>query len=284
MRGLNRKTFDLILGQTASDDLFSYVSQHTGKRVAIAYDPLLREYYNFNDSEAVVDADEGTYGEKLIVAIKGMHSRSYSGVRCFSVPFAFLKQPSSGNWLYRITFGPGSDAARETLDHPSFSPFRSGKGYIGLTSRPNPLTRFNEHWQKARSGTGHLLHKAWRALSDTTEVTVQFSVVGMPLSRQRAFELEEQLVDELGTVAPGGLNVIAGGMKGIREMWRLGLMARGDKPTDANREAALALLESERSPVSAHYRTGHIRRLPDRCAMRTTWVSPCWVGMKAPNE
>ena len=101
-----------------------------------------------------------------------------------------------------------------------------------MTSRPNPFVRFDEHYQKVRSGTGHLLHKAWRAIASQADVTVQFSICGTATTRARAFDLEEQLVDELGTIAPGGLNVIAGGMKGIREMWRLGLMSRAENPTD----------------------------------------------------
>lgn len=252
---------------------------------SLGFDPLLREYYTFAPEDVEHfqphEGERPSANPRLTVAFRSISGGCFAGCRHLAIPLEILSQPCFDNWVYRITFGPASDDARAILSHSSFEAFRAKSGgYVGMTSRPNPLTRFDEHFSKARNGTGHLLHKAWRSLSDLTEISIQMTLCANTKTRQAAFDVEEQLVDDLGTITPGGLNVIAGGMKGIREMWRLGLMSRAENPTDNNRERALELLESKRSPVSAHYRSGHMRILPERCSKRTTWVSPCWVGMK----
>lgn len=278
---LNRKTFDKLLGADAPNSFFKRVCELSNGNAVFGYDVLHHEFYELKSSTPDKWIPDPPAKPCLKIIIRGLHQKSDANVRVLSIPFWILENTPVDHWVYRITFSPASDAASELLSHGSFDPFRiKSGGYVGMTSRPNPFTRFDEHYQKVMNGTGHLLHKAWRAISTQTEIMTQFSICGNAHTREKAFDLEEQLVDELGTIAPGGLNVIAGGMKGIREMWRLGLMSKGEKPTDANRERALVIMESDRSPVSAHYRSGHIRKLPERCSHRSTWVSPCWVGMK----
>ncbi len=262
---LNRKTFNRLVAD--NDDLFNYVRDRKTKNLALGYEN--GEFVAYSDYEATWDDQESFPQLKILIDAKF----------AVSIPFHLLRRPTRNNWLYRITFCPASDHASEILSHVSFAPFRNGKGYVGITSRENPFDRFREHRSKAENGSGHLLHKAWAEITKITDVIVQFTLVVDAESRAQIFELEEAFVDTIGTIAPHGLNVIPGGMKGIQELWKLGLLARHEKPTDHNLDRALTRLESERSPVTAHYRRGHIRHLSGHYKNRTTWVSPCWVGM-----
>lgn len=283
---INSKSVITLLGASAEGELCDWLDYAIkDKMILLGFDPLTRTYFSFEGNQHPDYWDQTWKNPSdldcLKIVIRSEHSKSStSGERWISVPYKMLCQPLAGNWVYRITFGPASEEAESILSHCSFQPFRRDRGYVGMTSRINPLIRFDEHYSDVRNGKGHLLHKAWRSLMETTDITVQFTLVSNPNSRQSAFDIEEHLVDDLGTLAPNGLNVIPGGMKGIKELWRLGLLAKHEKATDENRAKALTLLEDKRSPVSAHYRSGHIRRLPSTCAMTTTWVSPCWVGLK----
>lgn len=270
---LNRKSFARLVG--GNDDLFQYVQERADGHVIIGYDASTAEFLQYPEHQARFGDPSAPPCLKIL----------FGETHAFSIPLIHLTADRLyDNWVYRITFAPASDEAKEILAHPSFVPFRSTRGYIGMTSRPNPFDRFREHQQKARNGNGHLLHNAWAAISQQTDVKVQFHLAANVKTREQAFEVEETLVDQWGTVAPGGLNVIPGGMKGIRELWKLGVLAERDKPTERNVDRALELIESDRSPVASHYRKGHIRKLPERYAMRTTWVSPCWVGLNGASQ
>lgn len=278
-RSAMRKNTERLLGQLP-DELFSILVSNEYRDYSLLYDPKDEAFHCFDESVIKSKLPDISNDPNLKVLIKNVDriNESDHGTICISIPFKVLQNKCYDNWVYRITFSPGSDSAKEILDHESFSAFRNKHGYIGVTSRQNPLARFHEHIAKAKSGNGFLLHKAWNSLMGVTDVMVQFSIVGSLETRHAAFDVEEDLVDRY-TLAPMGLNAIAGGMKGIRELWKLGLLGKHDKPTDARRDAALELLETDRSPVASHYRTGHIRRLSARCKMETTWVSPCWVGL-----
>lgn len=191
----------------------------------------------------------------------------------YFVPWFILESPELTHYCYHLGFVFMGPEANER----SFDPIRSG--YVGMTSRP-PLDRFREHRAKALRGGGHALHTAWRSVIELgINVSPRLRILGQGRSRADGLDLEEMLVEDLKTQIPNGLNVIAGGMAGIRELWRLGLMSRSEKPTPEERDAALDRLEHAKGPIKAHYRRGHTRLLPERCAMRTTWVNPCWVGV-----
>ena len=176
--------------------------------------------------------------------------------------------------VYQIRF----NVSREpTLDYDSCAPLRAG--YVGITKR-GLFERYKEHEAKAAANSGSLLHTAWHALKANHPLAypvLQF--VGHCDTLEEAYQAEEKLVGEM-TLAPKGLNAIPGGEAGIRELHRLGALAkRGGLPSAAERDRALATIE--RTAPAAHYRRAHIRRLSPE---RTTFVNGCWVSVKPALE
>lgn len=168
----------------------------------------------------------------------------------------------------------------EYIDFPDYIPFDLGPlaaGYIGITKR-NPFTRLKEHQQSALNGAGYQLHRAWRNLIDSGEkFSVVFQFSGSRKTLAEIYDAEESFVGDL-TLTPKGLNAIPGGMAGIRMLHQLRLLDGVHQVTVEQRDEALVKLEREaRRPGSpcAHYRSGHLRRLPTG---RLIWVSACWVN------
>lgn len=181
--------------------------------------------------------------------------------------------------VYRLRFEGRYDADNDPIAHPSFDPIRLG--YVGMTGQ-RPLDRFRQHMAKASRGEGYALHRAWSALLRAEiGVVPSFQICAVAKTKSECFDVEEQAVDELGSLIPNGLNVIRGGMAGVRELWKLGALSVRGPLTVGSRDAALEALEDSRNPVSAHYRSGHIRRLPHGKQKQFTWVNPCWVGLKS---
>lgn len=173
--------------------------------------------------------------------------------------------------VYQIRF-----AINDPLfDSESSMPLK--RGYIGITKR-HFFKRFREHEAKAIRGNGHLLHIAWKSLIDSgIDFSPVVQLVGFADDLDGAYEMEEDGVARM-TRHPIGLNAIDGGYAGIRELHRLGLLARENRIPVDERNIALDALDSVYSK-SPHYRRGHIRKLQSN---RSTWVSPCWVN-KAEN-
>lgn len=106
-----------------------------------------------------------------------------------------------------------------------------------------------------------------------------FSVYEMGLKNlQAAYDFEERSVAKSGTLAPGGLNAIPGGMAGIRMMHELRLLNGSSPISLEKRDAAIEkLLTHGATSKATHYRSGHVRKLDG--GQRTTWVRSCWVNM-----
>lgn len=84
----------------------------------------------------------------------------------------------------------------------------------------------------------------------------------------------EDLAVQKETLTPVGLNAIPGGEAGIKMLHELALL-KGRKVGIDERDAAVERLQQE-SPC-AHYRRGHMRKLPTD---KLTFVKPCWVNVK----
>lgn len=189
------------------------------------------------------------------------------------IPLALITRGAQGlgkytvyNIRFNLNDAPG-------LDFDSSEPLR--RGYVGITKR-NPYERYKEHEAKARTNQGSLLHTAWRALLVAhPRVYPVFQITGHAETLEEAYQAEEELVAR-ATLAPLGLNAIAGGLAGIRELHRLGVLAMRDKLLSADARDR-AVEEVERNSPAAHYRRAHIRRLGPE---RTTFVNGCWVAVR----
>jgi hypothetical protein len=87
-----------------------------------------------------------------------------------------------------------------------------GKSYIGITKR-GWAKRYQEHHRSADVGSPYHFHRAIREWSGKTSETHQ--IISCGLSQDDAMSLEEGLVERL-SLYPRGLNMIPGGMAGIR--------------------------------------------------------------------
>jgi hypothetical protein len=174
--------------------------------------------------------------------------------------------------LYHVRFN--LDAAHG-LEAGSRDPLL--RGYFGITRR-SPYVRLREHLEKAINNNGSLLHSAWHALREHhSGAHPVFQITGSATTLKEIYEFEEKVVAE-HTLAPKGLNAIAGGEAGIRQLYKLGVLApRSKLPSYEERDAALAEIERTGGTPKAHYRRAHIRRLDET---RTTFVNGCWVAVK----
>lgn len=186
------------------------------------------------------------------------------------VPLTILRQPREEFSLYSIRFWVDP---RSGMSPEDSLPFRTG--YIGIT-RKHPAERFIQHRTEMRGGRGYLLHHGWRSLlSLGCDVSVTLQVLGSARTLTEIYQMEEDAVRE-HTLVPKGLNAIPGGMEGIRRLHELRLLSNRSQVDPSIRDAALSVLETERSAACAHYRKGHIRHLSPE---RVTWVKPCWVNL-----
>ena len=284
---------------------FSTSSALFGSGVAIELEDLFRRYgsdvlaygseltvLTFQDSDDIGHTfyknqntifKDGSIGamRKATIAVCNLRSRFVSMdtltdntnvVSKVVVEVESLRRGLDGYTIYNVSFGDClSSNGKYKLD-PSFYPFANG--YIGITKR-NPVIRWNEHISSVNSGGGFYFHNAWRSLiSVEPSVVPTFKIMSRVQTLEEAYELEEKLVERY-TLNPMGLNAIPGGLAGLRMMHLL----KDSITSLEDREVALLDLENGRSAMAPHYRKGHIRNLSSKCRSKTTWVSPCWVGM-----
>lgn len=177
--------------------------------------------------------------------------------------------------LYHVRFCIPSEETR--LSEKDCDPLF--RGYFGITKR-NYMTRFSEHYEKARNNTGYLFHSVWHSLlREKITMYTAIQITGTADSLKKIYEMEESVVGEL-TLSPKGLNAIPGGMAGIKMMHELRLLNSTKVGID-ERDAALEALQQRAhahgSPC-AHYRRGHMRKLETG---KLTYVKPCWVNLKS---
>ena len=127
--------------------------------------------------------------------------------------------------------------------------------YVGLTSR-KPVTRFVEHFKKAKSGSS-LLHaaKLRENLNQGIDTTIDLEVVASGLSEDEANALEEKLVDlhSLAGKHEFGLNMIPGGKAGARF---LSSLVRERDSNFSRPERRMEFLENNLTAVPAKNRDG----------------------------
>ena len=204
----------------------------------------------------------------ISVAHRETHSSPMTLRRMIPVELLFGKDVEEYS-LYWVRFMTTGDLLDTTL--------RSvlNAGYIGVTKRP-PLERFKEHRRDADRQGGHLLHNVWSSLTRSGITFVpDFTLIRTAKTQVEIYDLEETYVAKY-SLNPRGLNAIPGGMAGIRMLHQLGLCAHRNVGID-ERDRAIARLASGKK--AAHFRAGHIRKLPTE---KITWVSPCWVNMETP--
>lgn len=174
--------------------------------------------------------------------------------RILSVPLQCVLRhwgnPASGYMIYEHNIS--------AMDHavPQFQ----SMSYIGLTSR-NWQTRYKEHQRDALVGSELLFHTTLAQVLNKDGVLQAgmgpFELVRagvcllseleyVNLSYDEAMEVEERLVER--TLHPKGLNMIPGGLAGIRFLHKLGFLNSGRcSVEDRDFAASKYLLESSRS-------------------------------------
>lgn len=270
---LRRSTVEYYLGTTIPEELFEDINNNRWRDYPMLLDNISGAYFTYSP-DSIVSTETDCPSLKIVFSTL---DEAVNGGEdfVFSIPFSLLAaREVHNNWVYRITFFGNSNSGGVG---EGFRAFGKERGYVGMTSRPHPLERFKEHLRNVRNDSGHTLHKGWAAILKATPCAPQFHLCGNFRTRDIALDVEEFLVDQHGTLVPHGLNMIPGGKKGIRELWKLGLLSRRDRATD--RERDIALSEIEKGKVATHYRRGHTRKLPSGFAKSSTWVSSCWVGL-----
>lgn len=86
--------------------------------------------------------------------------------------------------------------------------------YAGITKR-NWLSRLDEHLQEMRSGSRKAFHQAWRDSLSMECIAYGSELLRLNSSYEDAMGWEEWYVDNR-TLAPKGLNMIPGGLKGLK--------------------------------------------------------------------
>lgn len=188
--------------------------------------------------------------------------------------FAFDRIPINKYGLYHIRFCIPEEETR--LSENESKPLL--RGYFGITKR-GYMTRFWEHFDKAKNNTGYLFHSVWHSLlKEKIQMYPAVQITGTANSLKEIYQLEENLVGEL-TLTPMGLNAIPGGMAGIKMMHELRLLNSTKVGIEERDEALIALQQRTHAHGSpcAHYRRGHMRKLDSE---KLTFVKPCWVNLK----
>jgi hypothetical protein len=192
--------------------------------------------------------------------------------------FAFDRMKLRKYSLYHVRFCIPEEETR--LSEKDCEPLL--RGYYGITKR-NYMTRFSEHYEKARSNTGYLFHSVWHSLlREKIIMYTAIQITGTADSLKEIYELEEEMVGEL-TLTPKGLNAIPGGMAGIRMLHEMRLLNSTKVGIDERDNALIALQQKAHAHGSpcAHYRRGHMRKLESG---KLTYVKPCWVNLKTTEE
>lgn len=190
-----------------------------------------------------------------------------------NIPWAALFAKKVYHYAYRIFFMKHLEGQLQHFTDPRHHLFQ--RGYIGVTSR-QPLLRFIEHGDLANKNQGSFFHQTWYNLFGmNVHIIPIFMIVGGSSTRQGIFNIEENLVDTYlnGTLMPNGLNAIRGGMAGIRELWKLGIIADRKIPTPEERDEA-----EQRVPSKPHLVRGFWRQNMnwDTGEVYKTWVNPHW--------
>lgn len=86
--------------------------------------------------------------------------------------------------------------------------------YAGITKR-SWLERLDEHLYEMRTGSRRLFHQAWRDSLSLQDIMYGSELIDINATNEIAMSWEEWFVDEF-TLSPKGLNMIPGGLKGLR--------------------------------------------------------------------
>lgn len=261
------------------------IKKQAGTHVLAVFAPEERDPFGFTPiqiEDFVQEDQDGSSRLMIVVANRPYANGSQVKVSTtdvklridFPLMFAYDEEELKKYLIYHIRFKV--DQHDPHFTEQTSEPLR--RGYIGITKRWF-FQRFIEHEEKAKNNTGFLFHSVWHTLwKEGVRFHPSVQICGSADSLKEIYEMEEQAVEKY-TLAPLGLNAIPGGMAGIRMMHQLRLLNSLKVGAD-ERDAAIERLQrggfAHGSPC-AHYRKGHLRKLPDE---RLTWVSPCWVNLK----
>ena len=109
--------------------------------------------------------------------------------------------------------------------------------YVGITGR-NWLLRLGEHIREMHRGGRKRFHAAWRESLGLSDVLFVSSLLDVNLTFEQAMDWEEIHVEKFA-YGPNGLNMIPGGFEGLRQLHKLGIIARQDISLE-ERERAMA--------------------------------------------
>ena len=157
-------------------------------------------------------------GEKLAVGLKALH-----------IPLKFLLKTTGklkGYQLYCHTTPKGEYSYHTESPQQYISDGRYSS-YIGLTGR-GWIRRNQEHIADAMKGSHYKCHQALRNYT-----TSDSYLLAAGLSKDEANDLEEKWVDEY-TLFPCGLNMIPGGLKGIKYLQSQGIKTRKGHTSERN--------------------------------------------------
>lgn len=129
--------------------------------------------------------------------------------------------------------------------------------YVGITGR-NWLQRLDEHVREINTGGRRKFYRAWKESLNIKDVLIVSQLVEINLSYDDAMKWEEVRVDQIAS-GPNGLNMIAGGFKGQRELHKLGLTSK----------KRLSLQERERAIDKL------VRQSP-RKGIPNPFIAECW--------
>lgn len=112
--------------------------------------------------------------------------------------------------------------------------------YYGITSR-SPIVRFKEHLAQARDGSALLFHCALRDILPSC-TQVHHTIISAGATQDQAYDVEEYLVNKY-SLYPNhsrGLNMIPGGREGIRQLYKLGVLAERQPIEPDDRDTILS--------------------------------------------
>lgn len=261
------------------------IKKPLGTHVLAVFSPEARDPFGFTPIEIENFVQEGQDGSsRLMVVVTNRPYEDGCQVKVstpdvklrMDIPLAFAydEEELKKYLIYHIRFKV--DQHDPHFTEQTSEPLR--RGYVGITKRWF-FQRFLEHENKAKTNTGFLFHSVWHTLwREGVRFHPSIQICGSAHTLKEIYDMEEHAVEKY-TLAPLGLNAIPGGMAGIRMMHKLRLL-NSLKVGVEDRDAAIERLQrggfAHGSPC-AHYRKGHLRKLPDE---RLTWVSPCWVNLK----
>lgn len=177
--------------------------------------------------------------------------------------------------IYRIRLHVPEYEAQCSADNIPDNPLY--RGYIGITKR-HFYRRFKEHRAAADVGGSSTLYSAWSYLKRNSLTHYPaLQLLGSAETLEEAYSAEEHHV-ALKTLNPLGLNTIPGGMAGIKMLHELRALNGTTTPSIEDRDRAALKVESapDRNVPCAHFRAGHMRRLPTGklTYVKATFVNP----------